>query len=231
MTSVGAVQWRSTPNAACNCRIAGIDFETTGLDPRHNRIISAGVCVVASGHIETCWEMLVAPGQPIPRAATRINGITDELLADAPAWPQVESRLAETTDGCLVVAHNLAFDASFWAAENRRAGIQRRYRCGLCTKKLAIAAGLRRHERDLKTACGILGIAPTLRRATAGYGSTPGWHRAGYDAAATALLASSLLSGPMHVPDIHAAAACSSTGSLDAVPWSASSGTLRGGSA
>lgn len=62
--------------------LAGIDFETTGLDPKTDRIIEIGAVLY---EWETSlpvqfYSTLVRPDRPIPEEITRITGITDEQV-------------------------------------------------------------------------------------------------------------------------------------------------------
>lgn len=99
-----------------------IDFETTGLDPERDRIIEIGVALFRGGVHERSENWLVQPGIPIPAESTNVNGITDEMVKDAPvfadAWPLVRPLL----EGRLPVAYNHRFDSRFLWAELRRLG-------------------------------------------------------------------------------------------------------------
>jgi DNA polymerase III subunit epsilon len=57
--------------------VCAIDVETTGVDPRHDRIVEVGVVrVEPDGHVRIL-EQRVNPRQPIPAAATGVHGLTD----------------------------------------------------------------------------------------------------------------------------------------------------------
>lgn len=66
------------------------DTETTGQDR------NAEVCEIAivDEHENVLFESLVKPSKPIPQAATKIHGITNEMVANAPTfaeiWHQIE---------------------------------------------------------------------------------------------------------------------------------------------
>ena len=61
------------------------DTETTGLD-RFAEIVEIGV-VDAAGR--TLLSSLVRPKRRIPADATSVHGITNDMVLDAPAWPEI----------------------------------------------------------------------------------------------------------------------------------------------
>lgn len=58
----------------------------------------------------TLLDTLVKPGAPIPWDATRIHGITDDLVAGAPTFGQVHQQLMELLRGKRVVIYNADYD-------------------------------------------------------------------------------------------------------------------------
>jgi DNA polymerase-3 subunit epsilon len=62
-----------------------IDTETTGLDGE------ARICDIAIIDMDgnVLIDTLVNPGIPIPEKLTLIHGITDEMVKDAPMWPEI----------------------------------------------------------------------------------------------------------------------------------------------
>lgn len=83
-----------------------LDTETTGLHDTA-RIVDLAV-VTGSG--EVLLDTLVNPGEPIPREASDIHGITDEMVAGAAPFAEVVAELADTIRGKRVVVYNLGFD-------------------------------------------------------------------------------------------------------------------------
>ncbi|WP_211483642.1 3'-5' exonuclease [Azotobacter chroococcum] len=90
--------------AAAACRwLAGdalfLDTKTTGLH--------AGAEIVELSLIDSrgqpLLDTLIRPGQPIPPALTRIHGIDNAMVADAPRWPEIHERLLELLKGRQVV--------------------------------------------------------------------------------------------------------------------------------
>lgn len=100
-----------------------IDTETTGMHPSYARIIDIGIIRVEQGVVVKRYETLVNPGEPIPRIITRLTGITDEIVKDAPSFSDVALEVEKHLAGAVFVAHHAAFDYGFVKHEMFRAGI------------------------------------------------------------------------------------------------------------
>jgi DNA polymerase-3 subunit epsilon len=98
---------------------AVVDVETTGLG-RDDRIVSAAVYRLdGRGEVQDHWYSPVNPQRdPGP---VWIHGLTSEVLADAPLFPEIAGELAERLAGRVLVAHNAAFDWAMLAREYARA--------------------------------------------------------------------------------------------------------------
>ncbi|MER5876140.1 3'-5' exonuclease [Streptomyces sp. NPDC001910] len=83
-----------------------LDCETTGLDPEA-RIVDLAVLTVAG---DVLVDTLLNPGAPIPDASTRVHGITDEQVHDAPAFADQLPHLAAALAGRRVLIYNRGFD-------------------------------------------------------------------------------------------------------------------------
>lgn len=69
-------------------------------------------------------SILVNPGVPLEPIITKITGLTDEDLKDAPSFAEVVPQLWRLfEDACCVVAHNLPFDRSIIRGEVARLSI------------------------------------------------------------------------------------------------------------
>ena len=73
--------------------LAFIDLETTGVNVASDRIVEISVLKVMPDHTEEVYTKRLNPGIPIPAGATKIHGISDEDVADAPKFAQLASEL------------------------------------------------------------------------------------------------------------------------------------------
>ncbi|MCK6080529.1 3'-5' exonuclease [Microbacterium sp. EYE_5] len=115
----------------CTGPLGVFDLETTGVDVRSDRIVTAHVGVLdASGAVIDARTWLADPGVEIPDGATAVHGITTER-ARAEGRPAAEV-VAEVTAtlrdlfaaGIPVVAYNAPFDFSLLKYEGIRHGVE-----------------------------------------------------------------------------------------------------------
>jgi len=92
---------------------AVVDIETTGGMPRRDRIIEIAIVLYDGNTIVDRFETLVDPERSIPYEITRITGITDDMVINAPKFYEVARKVVEMTEGAIFVAHNVRFDYSF----------------------------------------------------------------------------------------------------------------------
>jgi len=105
------------------------DFETTGLTlhPRADlskqplAIEFGGIIIDDVGGIEEEVSMLINPGQPLDSTITKITGLTDEDLKDAPSFKQLLPTFRRLLACDQVIAHNLPFDMQVLLHELQRA--------------------------------------------------------------------------------------------------------------
>jgi DNA polymerase III subunit epsilon len=119
-------------------RLAFLDVETTGADPREDRITEVGVVLVDEGRPIEEWSTLINPGREIPRGIETLTGISSEMAARAPGFAEVSLDLAARLEDRLLVAHNARFDNAFLRHEFRRVGMPFEARV-LCTVRLSRA--------------------------------------------------------------------------------------------
>jgi DNA polymerase-3 subunit epsilon len=89
------------------------DLETTGLDPRLDRIVEIGAIKFDRRGPMGRYSVLINPGVPMPEEAGRVNGISDEMLAGKPSLEAVFPDFLRFTGGAVIVAHNAPFDCGF----------------------------------------------------------------------------------------------------------------------
>ncbi len=119
---------------------AVVDVETTGLSPTDDRVIEIAVVTTDHrGRVTDEWSTLVDPGRDA--GPTDVHGITDDDLAGVGAFGERAPELSQRVRGCVLVAHNLSFDAAFLAAEQGRApggpAVLEGVDAGLCTLELS----------------------------------------------------------------------------------------------
>jgi DNA polymerase III subunit epsilon len=102
---------------------AVIDFETTGLSPRFDRIIEVGVVLVRNHTVVDTFSELMDPGFRIPSYITELTGISTAMVKGKPAPEQVMPKLREIIGDCPCVVHNASFDRGFFESEMNRAGV------------------------------------------------------------------------------------------------------------
>lgn len=117
-------------------RFAVVDLETTGGQPKDDRIIEIGIALIDGDKIVNTYESLVYPGRFIPPFVQNLTGIFPEMVESAPPFMELAETVYELLEDRVFVAHNAPFDFGFLKVELGRA-------CckwdppRLCTVKLA----------------------------------------------------------------------------------------------
>ena len=107
-TQKGTLSNKYTPNYVI------FDLETTGISPNYDEVIEISALKVKDGKVVDEFNTLVNPGRKIPFGATQVNGITNEMVADAPAFSHVLTQFLDFAEGMVLVGHNIArFDMKF----------------------------------------------------------------------------------------------------------------------
>lgn len=101
-----------------------VDTETTGLDPREgHRIIEIGcVELIDRRHTSRHFHQYFRPDRDIDEGALQVHGISNDFLADKPAFADVVEDLIGFLDGAELVIHNAPFDVGFINYELSLAG-------------------------------------------------------------------------------------------------------------
>jgi DNA polymerase III subunit epsilon len=144
-----------------------IDIETTGNSPKHGQITEIAIYQHDGIKITGSFSSFVKPDMDIPLFITRLTGITNEMVKDAPRFYEIARKIVELTAGYTFVAHNVRFDYKFLQEEFARLGYQYN-RKTLCTVKLSrkFFPGLQSYS--LGKICHELGIEINNRHRAAG---------------------------------------------------------------
>jgi DNA polymerase III subunit epsilon len=113
-----------------------VDIETTGGRPSEDRITEIAIVLHDGSKITGSYSTLINPGRPIPYEITRLTGISDQMVREAPKFYEVARKIVELTEGKVFVAHNVRFDYSFLKSEFHSLGYNYQ-RKTLCTVRLS----------------------------------------------------------------------------------------------
>lgn len=105
-----------------------IDFETTGLDPSRDEIISFASVTVSGGRVslaDSRYELLRPRRMPAPETI-RIHGLRESDLAEAPSVLELRDGLLEILTARAVVAHVAAVERGFLEAALSTFGLELR---------------------------------------------------------------------------------------------------------
>jgi DNA polymerase-3 subunit epsilon len=150
--------------------LVAIDCETTGLDPRRDRIVSFAAWHIGEGlHVADApsLDMIIDPRAPIPPIATAIHGIDAGTVAGAPSFDAAHPLIVEAVAGAVVVGHNVGFDLAILAQEAKREGLPWAEPPHLDTAALAVGVAHISGDPDLSVLLHRLGISSAGRRHTA----------------------------------------------------------------
>lgn len=101
-----------------------IDLETTGTEKKSDRIVEISVIKVFPDGTTKHKESRINPTIPIPKAASDVHGITDEMVQDEPTFAEVAPDLAAYLKDCDVCGFNSNwFDLPLLQHEFERVGI------------------------------------------------------------------------------------------------------------
>lgn len=100
------------------------DIETTGLSPERDEITEIGAVRIVNGEIEEEFSCYVNPGMPISQQITKLTGITDAMVKDAPPPHEAVKDFAAFCGDAVLIAHNAhGFDMRFIRKAAAKAGL------------------------------------------------------------------------------------------------------------
>ncbi|MBR3806850.1 MAG: 3'-5' exonuclease [Lachnospiraceae bacterium] len=90
-----------------------VDLETTGLDPKTDKIIEIGAVRIKNGEIAERFQSFVNPGRMLNEKVKELTGISDDDLYDAPSIEEVLPKFLEFAKEDCLLGHSILFDYSF----------------------------------------------------------------------------------------------------------------------
>lgn len=100
-----------------------VDIETTGLVPGEDEILEIGALRVRDNKVVAEFQELSKPNESISEFITSINGITNEMVQDAPPISEVISKFYEFLGNDVIVGFCTSFDVNFLYDECQKAGL------------------------------------------------------------------------------------------------------------
>ncbi|MDZ7776894.1 MAG: 3'-5' exonuclease [Bacteroidales bacterium] len=104
--------------------IAFFDLETTGTNVGTDRIVEISVLKILPDETKQTYTKRLNPTIPISEESSKIHGITDADVADAPTFEQIAPELNNFLKGCDLSGYNcLKFDVPLLVEEFLRVGV------------------------------------------------------------------------------------------------------------
>jgi len=94
---------------------AVLDTETTGLDFTKDKIVSIAAVKISDLALQDkdVLDELVNPERDIPWESVKIHHITDEHVKNKQTFTQLETKVSNYLQECILVGHNVDFDVNF----------------------------------------------------------------------------------------------------------------------
>jgi len=143
-----------------------IDLETTGLNPKQDKITEIGAVKVIDGKITDTFSTLINPGRKLEDRIIELTGIQDKDLANAPYIEEIFPKLQDFLGDDILLGHSILFDYSFLkkAAVNQRLTFEKK---AIDTLKIARKYLTALEHRNLDYLCEYYKIPHHAHRALA----------------------------------------------------------------
>lgn len=144
-----------------------LDTETTGLDPASgDRVIEvAAIEIFNFMPTGSTFHHMIDPERDVPEEATRVHGMTAEMLRGKPLFRDVADAMLDYLGDSEIIAHNATFDFGFLDAELVRAKRPKLDRTRMVD---SLALAKRRYPglpNSLDALCRRLGVDNSMRTA------------------------------------------------------------------
>ncbi|MDG1950931.1 MAG: exonuclease domain-containing protein [bacterium] len=103
--------------------IVFIKAHTTGVKPSLDRIVQLTIARYNPDGTSKTGTRLINPEMPIPAEATKINGISDEMVSSQPTFFSIAQNLHRFIGDADIAGFNVEFDLNFLMEEFARAGL------------------------------------------------------------------------------------------------------------
>ncbi len=135
-----------------------IDLETTGLNPKTERIIEIGAIRVEDGKEVASFHSMVNPERELEERIVQLTGITSDMVERAPKIGDILEELLSFCGELPLLGHHVIFDYSFLkrAAVNHGKAFEKN---GIDTLKLCRRFMPAGEKKNLEAACTFFGIA------------------------------------------------------------------------
>lgn len=120
-----------------NTTYAIVDIETTGTDPKTDRIIQFGCVLVENDEIVSRFAADINPIKPISNQIQHLTHISNKRVKKAPYFEDVAETIYNLLADTIFVAHNIHFDYNFLNYELTRCGMPELNIPGIDTVELA----------------------------------------------------------------------------------------------
>lgn len=90
-----------------------LDLETTGLNPKKDKIIEIGAIKVCRGEIIDTYSTFLNPGRQLGDTVIQLTGIEQSMLEKAPEPKEEIPKLLSFLEGYPLLGHSILFDYSF----------------------------------------------------------------------------------------------------------------------
>jgi DNA polymerase-3 subunit epsilon len=104
---------------------------------RQDKVIEIGMVRISNGKIVDTFSSYINPGRSIPFYITKMTGITNADVENAPFFDEIYQRMKEFIGDSVLTAHNLSFDHSFLKHECANAELEFPDNEAVCTLRLA----------------------------------------------------------------------------------------------
>ncbi len=147
-----------------NAKFVILDIETTGLSRHMHKITEFSALKVNVDNNTTTfsttdrYSTLINPQRRIPSFITSLTGITNNMVKDAPTFPDVSADIRKFIANNVIIAHNTTFDYNFLNHNFKETETEELENSALCTCKLSRRLIPRLSSYKLENLCSHLRI-------------------------------------------------------------------------